>query len=466
MRHPLLLVLFACLGGTLPRIDAQVTSGDYASVAELILDDELADASEFLDTLLTANPEHSELRKLRDIMPPVPPRIEVVLPPFPPLPPEDQQKLEALQARVAEAKTVGDYSALQRSLDALTRRHKDHLALTMLELQIYAGGGPRNYLSIPIRKLQRLGLWDNPPPEIRTIQQQLEKRQWIPSAQARKAASNRTRELTDKHLHAAAQATALARAERRRTATPTPERDRAFNVPNLDLLLMPIASGSFSIGKIIHVEQLPRTVTIANPFWIGETEVTRAQWEAVMGSRPRGSEPKNMPVAEITWNEAVVFCQTLTRREHAAGRLPEDHLFSLPTEAQWEYARRAGSTIEFAAKINARAWIKENSGRRIHVPATKLANAWGLYDMEGNVREWHADTYAKSDGPITPPVPILAPSNSQAVNIARGGSWNDEAAATHSVGTEGARSPEVGFRVVLNRVPASPQKPGLKSPVD
>jgi formylglycine-generating enzyme required for sulfatase activity len=96
-------------------------------------------------------------------------------------------------------------------------------------------------------------------------------------------------------------------------------------------------------------------------------------------------------VENVSWDLAMAFCQKLTDREKAVGRLPTGYAYTLPTEAQREYACRAGTTGEFAGDLDAMAWHGANSGNTIHQVGTKQPNAWGLYDMEGNGWEWCAE---------------------------------------------------------------------------
>ncbi|MEO7415123.1 MAG: formylglycine-generating enzyme family protein [Opitutaceae bacterium] len=175
-------------------------------------------------------------------------------------------------------------------------------------------------------------------------------------------------------------------------------------VPELGIELVKLDAGKFVMGSprsdIMRFTDEPTQVEIglSKDFWIGKTEVTQRQWEALMGNNPsvaRKAGPE-APVEFVSWEEATAFCAKLTARERAAGRLPEGYVYSLPTEAQWEYACRAGTTEAHAGNLDEMAWYSRNAGIHPHPVAQKQPNAWGIYDMHGNVWEWTADWYRAS----------------------------------------------------------------------
>lgn len=228
-------------------------------------------------------------------------------------------------------------------------------------------------------------------------------------------------------------------------------------IANLGIELIWIDPGNFSMGSASggdNDERPVTMVTLSRGFWLAQTEVTQAQWQAVMGSNPSNFKGTNLPVEQVNWTEAMEFCRKLTERERAAGRLPAGYAYTLPTEAQWEYACRAGTTGEYAGDLNAMAWYKGNSGDQTHPVAQKQPNAWGLYDMHGNVWEWCLDWYGDyPGGSVTDPKG--AASGSYRVN--RGGSWRFFAAFCRSANRDragpGIRWGNLGFRLALSSSP-------------
>ena len=148
-----------------------------------------------------------------------------------------------------------------------------------------------------------------------------------------------------------------------------------------------------------------------------------------MGSNPSSFKGGQLPVETVSWDDAMEFCRKLTERERQAGRLPTGTIYTLPTEAQWEYACRAGTTGDNAGEVDAMAWYYKNSGAATHAVGTKRANAWGLHDMHGNVWEWCLDWYGPYfGGRVTDPKGV--PSGT--LRVRRGGSWGDVAYSARS----------------------------------
>ncbi|MDC0300285.1 formylglycine-generating enzyme family protein [Verrucomicrobia bacterium] len=240
--------------------------------------------------------------------------------------------------------------------------------------------------------------------------------------------------------------------------------EEPITIPGLNLELMPIPVGTFVMGSPNDQEGRddgigPRsTVTITKPFWLGKTEVTQSQWKAVMGNNPSRFKGDDLPVEQVSWNDAVAFCEKLN--EVARDTLPDGYHYTLPTEAQWEYACRAGTTTRFYYgdddnQLGNYAWYYDNSSLKTHPVAEKLPNGWGLYDIHGNVWEWCLDWYGDyQGGSITDPQgPQSGPDR-----VNRGGCWRDGARYCRSVFRygywPGNTNYALGFRVALSSVPS------------
>ena len=159
-------------------------------------------------------------------------------------------------------------------------------------------------------------------------------------------------------------------------------------------------------------------VTISKPFYMGVTEVTQAQYEAVMGTNPSNFKGAANPVDGISWNDATDFCKKISEKTRQA--------VCLPTEAEWEYACRAGTESAFSfgddpSALGDYAWWGGNSDGTTHPVGQKKPNAWGLYDMHGNVWEWCADWYGEYPaGPATDP---FGPATGSGLRVLRGGAY-------------------------------------------
>ena len=217
----------------------------------------------------------------------------------------------------------------------------------------------------------------------------------------------------------------------------------------MEMVLVP--AGEFAMGD--HVRKPVHKVRITKPFYLGKYEVTQEQWEAVMGSNPSYFKGPKNPVETISWDDCQQFLVKLNAKSGGQGGK-----FVLPTEAQWEYACRAGSAGKFCfgddeKQLGEYAWYGENSGRKTHPVGEKKPNTFGLHDMHGNVSEWCQDwngVYG-AEAVDDPSGPITGSGRRR-----RGGCWGDGSGACQSAcraSTEpGRRIRYLGFRVA--RVPA------------
>ncbi len=213
----------------------------------------------------------------------------------------------------------------------------------------------------------------------------------------------------------------------------------------VDLEMIWIEPGTYTLGSPVnelgwHHSEVMHKVTLTKGFWLGKYEVTQAQWKAVMRSNPSKFIDNNNPVEGINWEDAMSFCRALTKQEQALGRLLEGYQYILPTSAQWEYACRAGTTTalnsgknlsnaEKCPEMDEVGWYKYNSKGRTHPVGQKKPNAWGLYDMHGNVFEWCYDWAVDyPDGALTDPITVHEPNDKLAWHrILRGGCWFHDA---------------------------------------
>lgn len=233
--------------------------------------------------------------------------------------------------------------------------------------------------------------------------------------------------------------------------------DKNRSISDLGLKLIWIEPGSLVMGRATggEIDEKPVTqVSLSHGFWLGRTEVTQAQWRAIMDKNPARFQGDDRPVEAVNWNEAMEFCRKLTVRENAAGRLPSGYVYTLPTEAQWEYACRAGTAGDHAGPVDMMAWYMATSGGMTKPVGQKQANAWGLHDMHGNVWEWCLDWYGNyPGGNVTDPKGAA----SGIFRVMRGGSWNNSADYCRSGlrlrDEPVSRRNYLGFRLALSSVP-------------
>ena len=217
--------------------------------------------------------------------------------------------------------------------------------------------------------------------------------------------------------------------------------NKTFKLPNgATITLIGIGAGSFVMGTpmpeddILFLHDVGHKVTLTDPFWIGKYEITQGQYDAVMGGErykvglKKGMKGSSLPVFDLTWEEADAFARKLN--ELLSSSIPEGYHFDIPTEAQWEYACRAGTTTAFNTGMDIQPtvypatdehgvsrevrihdwqsdgckkyadimWLPTNSSNVVHEVGLKTPNKWGVYDMHGNVDEWCKDWFAEYDG--------------------------------------------------------------------
>jgi len=212
-----------------------------------------------------------------------------------------------------------------------------------------------------------------------------------------------------------------------------------------------MGSPETEIDRYLDEEQ--HEVVLTRGFFMAETECTQGQWERVMGNNPSHFKESERPVEQVSWSQAVKYCRKLTTKQRAGGVLPEGWEWRLPTEAEWEYAARAGTTGARHGELEAIAWYGANSGNQTHPVKQKAANGWGLHDMFGNVLEWCSDRYGHyPTGSVTDP---RGPSSGP-FRVFRGGSWLGFARFARSASRgrffPGNRDSFLGFRPALSSV--------------
>jgi formylglycine-generating enzyme required for sulfatase activity len=215
-----------------------------------------------------------------------------------------------------------------------------------------------------------------------------------------------------------------------------------------------IPAGTFQMGDMTGhgaLDELPvHLVFITQAFHMQKTEVTQGQWKAVMGSNP-SYDPgcgDTCPVEQVSWNDIQTFLSVLNTIDPGKN-------YRLPTEAEWEYAARAGTTGDYGGTgvLDEMGWYVGNSGGQLHPVAQKLPNAWGLFDMHGNVFEFVQDWYQHGYYSVSPMVDPPGPSTGSR-RVERGGGWGGDTGVTRSARRFSLDPSEVhksgGFRIVRN----------------
>ncbi len=182
-----------------------------------------------------------------------------------------------------------------------------------------------------------------------------------------------------------------------------------------------ITPGSFFMGsdssEAFDDEKPVHNVKITKAYYIGIHPVTQEQYELVMSNNPSHFQGYNRPVDSVTWEDAVEYCRRLSEIEGIKCRLP--------TEAEWEYAARAGTTTQYywGNKVDGSyCWFAENSFNKTHTVGTKKPNPWGLHDMAGNIWEWCSDWYDEEYYSKSPQSDPKGPASGEE-RVLRGGSW-------------------------------------------
>ena len=222
---------------------------------------------------------------------------------------------------------------------------------------------------------------------------------------------------------------------------------------SIGMRFVPISTGTFTMGDADNGPT--HKVTLTKPFELGQHEVTQEQYEQVMGTNPSQFKGPQNPVEQVSWNDAVEFCRKLSAMpaEKSAG-----YVYRLPTEAEWEYACRAGTQTEYSfgdsdSELGDYEWYDKNSGETTHPVGGKKPNPWGLYDMHGNVFEWCQDWYGDyPSGSMTDPTGAASGS----FRVLRGGGWSSSSRYARSAlrfrNSPGFRSFILGFRVLRSSI--------------
>ena len=233
---------------------------------------------------------------------------------------------------------------------------------------------------------------------------------------------------------------------------------QTLTLGNVEYKFCWIPAGEFDMGSPSTEEgrfsrEKQHRVKLTKGFWILETEVTQELYREIAKTNPSNFKGDNLPVEKVTWNDAIKFCEELTKR------LPRGVKATLPTEAQWEFSCRAGSKTAYWYGDSAED-AKMNFGQSLLSGGTKPvksypANDWGLYDMHGNVWEWTLDRYGDYPEETDPYAPLVDPkgASSDSDPVVRGGGWDNGAGYCRSANRLGSasntRGADLGFRCVV-----------------
>ena len=205
-----------------------------------------------------------------------------------------------------------------------------------------------------------------------------------------------------------------------------PENRETFTSPSTGMEFVLVPAGEFEMGSCseekdrLDCEYPVHKVTIKNSFYLGKSSVTQKQWKKIMGNNPSHFKGEDRPVEMISWKEVQAFVQKLNAKEST-------DKYRLPSEAEWEYACRAGTQTRYffgddESKLNEYAWYAENSGSKTHSISQKKPNPWGLYDVHGNVWEWVQDEWHENYNGA-PSNGIVWKDEDSSDRVSRGGSW-------------------------------------------
>jgi len=248
---------------------------------------------------------------------------------------------------------------------------------------------------------------------------------------------------------------------------------------SIGMELIELPAGKFTMGSdipaggVFNLKGKKVSVTLTKPFGLGKTEVTQGQWKSVMGSEPWKSKDqvkadKDCPATYVAYFSAVEFCEKLTELERESGKLKANEEYRLPTEAEWEYACRAGTETAFSfgddeSKLGEYGWFEgnaENAGEKYaHIVGKKKPNPWGLHDMHGNVAEWCSDWHDLDLSGGTDPVgPVAKPQHVEGMlanRVIRGGSYDEHPVRCRSANRGSSfpslRTIDLGFRVARSQ---------------